>query len=78
MKQSSLDEPNLEYESGRGILIKNEGAMDGSENDVDEGVFVNEPGMGGFPNNYDNNSRWDDPPEPRPDTPPPVKTKSND
>ncbi|XP_058806014.1 striatin-interacting protein 1 isoform X2 [Phymastichus coffea] len=45
MKQSSLDEPNLEYESGRGILIKNEGAMDGGENDVDEGVFVNEPAL---------------------------------
>ncbi|XP_058806016.1 striatin-interacting protein 1 isoform X3 [Phymastichus coffea] len=76
MKQSSLDEPNLEYESGRGILIKNEGAMDGGENDVDEGVFVNEPGMGGFQNNYDNYSRLNNPPESRPDTPPPAKAKT--
>lgn len=51
MKQSSLDEPNL-------------------EGDMDEGVFVNQPAN--YQNYYDNQ---DNPPELRPDTPPPVKAK---
>ncbi|XP_016839671.1 striatin-interacting protein 1 isoform X5 [Nasonia vitripennis] len=72
MKQSSLDEPNLEYESGRGMLIKNEGGMDTSEGDVDEGVFVNQPVLGSYQNYYDNPNN---PPQMRPDTPPPVKAK---
>lgn len=72
MKQSSLDEPNLEYESGRALLIKNEGNMDTSEGDMDEGVFVNQPAMASYQNYYDNS---ENPSEVRPDTPPPVKTK---
>ncbi|XP_011498236.1 PREDICTED: striatin-interacting proteins 2 isoform X3 [Ceratosolen solmsi marchali] len=54
LKQSSLDEPNLEYESGRAMLIKNEGGIDTSEGDVDEGAFDNQSLLGDFRNYYDN------------------------
>jgi hypothetical protein len=54
LKQSSLDEPNLEYESGRTMLIKNESGIDTSEGDVDEGVFDNQSILGDFRNYYDN------------------------
>lgn len=75
MKQSSLDEtniPGMDFESGRGLIMKNEGGVEGSE-DVDEGVFVNQPMLGTYQNYYDeqNNS-----PTPRADTPPPVKARA--
>ena len=72
MKQSSLDEPNLEYDSSKGVLIKNDNGMDTSEGDVDEGVFVNQPLLGSYQNYYENPNNE---PETRPDTPPPSKPK---
>lgn len=46
--------------------------MDILESDMDEGVFVNQPAISSYQNYYDNQ---DNPPEVRPDTPPPIKTK---
>uniref|UniRef100_A0ABD2WM86 Far11/STRP C-terminal domain-containing protein n=1 Tax=Trichogramma kaykai TaxID=54128 RepID=A0ABD2WM86_9HYME len=70
MKQSSLDEPNLENDVPR-LLITNEGGVESGEGDVDEGVFVNQP-MGTYQNYYDNPNNQS---EIRPDTPPPAKPK---
>lgn len=71
MKQSSLDEPNLEYDANRGMLMQNENGLNSNDGDVDEGVFVNQP-VGSYQNYYDDPN---DIPEPRPDTPPPAKAK---
>lgn len=69
-----MDEPN-DYESGRALLIKNEGGMDTTEGDVDEGVFVDQPiQLRSYQNYYNNPNNL---PQTRPDTPPPIKTKGN-
>ncbi|XP_014209420.1 striatin-interacting protein 1 [Copidosoma floridanum] len=71
MKQSSLDEQNLEYDSSM-KLIRNDDGMDTSERDVDEGVFLKDPQVGPNQTFYDNPN---DQPQTRPDTPPPTKIK---
>lgn len=69
IKQSSLDEQNLEFDSSM-KLIRNDDGMDTSERDVDEGVFLKQSGP--EQEYYDNPN---DLPQTRPDTPPPAKSK---
>lgn len=73
-----MDEPNiggLEFDRDRELLIKNDSGMESNENDLDEGIFLNQPMFGTYQNYYEDQNQSQ---EQRMDTPPPVKTKSKE